>query len=131
MVRTKSDNTARKAVAAKAPRKALVTPSPRAGLSSPKGRSSGSSKNRWAGGNPAVKREVPDWQKPITGFFSPSKKDKENSTPEDEENDIVEVGQSSNDIEESETPSAQSSGSSETSSKSNSKDDLMDSDDDE
>jgi hypothetical protein len=47
-----------------------------------------------------VKREVPEWQKPITGFFSPNKNDKENSTLQEEDGDIVEIGQSSKDVEE-------------------------------
>ncbi|XP_074651287.1 PCNA-associated factor-like [Tubulanus polymorphus] len=76
MVRTRGDNSARKAVAAKAPRKALSTPSASCyGESSSPGGKAG----KYAGGNPYCPRPTPEWQKPIDMFFQ--KSDKENTKP--------------------------------------------------
>ncbi|XP_038077419.1 PCNA-associated factor-like [Patiria miniata] len=88
MVRTKADNCARKAVAAKAPRKNLGASSTamKAGnsMKSPAGK-----KGKYGGGNPVCPRPTPEWQKEITNFMirSPrsTTKQKENVNPDDEE----------------------------------------------
>ncbi|XP_022251472.1 PCNA-associated factor-like [Limulus polyphemus] len=70
MVRTKGDNCAKKAVAAKAPRKALSTSA--AGCSSSMSSPARSAKaDKYAGGNPYCPRPTPSWQKEISAFFIP------------------------------------------------------------
>nr|XP_054768915.1 PCNA-associated factor-like [Lytechinus pictus] len=86
MVRTKADNSCRKAVAAKAPRKALA-PTRAGTVMSP---SSGGKKDKYGGGNPVNPQPTPEWQKSINTFFtmtpsssSSSSSGKENTDPED------------------------------------------------
>ncbi|XP_043933425.1 PCNA-associated factor [Protopterus annectens] len=86
MVRTKADcasGSYRKAVAAKAPRKTFGSASTSNSLTSPSGKKS---ENKYAGGNPVCVRPIPKWQKGIGEFFgSPSKTEKENRNPSDDE----------------------------------------------
>ncbi|XP_041480005.1 PCNA-associated factor-like [Lytechinus variegatus] len=84
MVRTKADNSCRKAVAAKAPRKALA-PTRAGTVMSP---SAGGKKDKYGGGNPVNPQPTPEWQKSINTFFtmtspSSSSSGKENKDPED------------------------------------------------
>ena len=79
MVRTKasmSSSSGVRAVAAKAPRKSLGS-SYSAGSSSNSGISTpGKRSDKYGGGNSYCPRPTPQWQKPISGFFSVQPKDK-------------------------------------------------------
>ncbi|XP_072174851.1 PCNA-associated factor-like [Diadema setosum] len=102
MVRTKADNSARKAVAAKAPRKALA-PTGGSSLMSPK---SGGKKDRYGGGNTVCPQPTPDWQKSVSMFFT-----KVPSTSSGKENEDPEDGPSSSkDLDRTETAGSSSSG---------------------
>ncbi|CAH3177941.1 unnamed protein product [Porites lobata] len=68
MVRTKADGASRRAVGAKAPRK-QVGGSSSAASSFGSPTSSGSSRNKYAGGNPVKWWPSPKWQKGIGEFF--------------------------------------------------------------
>lgn len=101
MVRTRADNCARKAVAAKAPRKVLGASSS-GGAGSSSGMMSPSGKvGKYAGGNAVCDRPTPDWQKGIAGFLVGTPKGKENAKPkehegeEEEEEVVVETGEAS------------------------------------
>ncbi|BFZ23487.1 hypothetical protein BsWGS_26526 [Bradybaena similaris] len=71
MVRTKADGCAsnRKVIAAQAPRKSLGGAGP---SSSSADGGSPAGKGKYAGGNPAVQRPTPEWQKGISTFFTKS-----------------------------------------------------------
>ncbi|XP_022097034.1 PCNA-associated factor-like [Acanthaster planci] len=98
MVRTKADNCARKAVAAKAPRKNLGVSNNTAMKAGSSMKSPAGKKGKYRGGNPVCPRPTPEWQKEITNFMirSPrsATKQKENVDPEDGETS-VEAGCSS------------------------------------
>ncbi|XP_052760204.1 PCNA-associated factor-like [Mya arenaria] len=86
MVRTKADggggsSGSRKAVGGSAPRKALGGAGSSSAGASPSGKNA-----KYGGGNPAIQRPTPDWQKGIGSFLSPgkSKVDKENAQPSDD-----------------------------------------------
>lgn len=91
MVRTRADNTARKAVAAKAPRKNFNAAGPSSNSTSP----TGSKSNKHSGGNPYCPRPTPEWQKEITNFFIKKPKQQTSAGKENEDPEMNESGASS------------------------------------
>ncbi|KAJ8022044.1 PCNA-associated factor [Holothuria leucospilota] len=90
MVRTRADNTARKAVAAKAPRKNFNAAGPSSNSTSP----TGSKSNKHSGGNPYCPRPTPEWQKEITNFFIKKPKQQTSAGKENEDPEMDESGAS-------------------------------------
>ncbi|KAB7495416.1 PCNA-associated factor [Armadillidium nasatum] len=86
MVRTKADSGAVKVSAAKAPRKMSSGASSSSSTSSPS--RSGSSKDKYSGGNPYNPQPIPKWQKGISTFFK---------SGSSESNDSIQTSSSSND----------------------------------